>query len=214
MKLSIKYSKEFEIARIRSTVNRIDWYLDNGYKLDLLAFPKNINREKLANISDKEIIEAIQDEYDENRFLASAQSIEQMYTGYQTRLETFIQSLGLPTISSIIVNLTNYGIGGSYNLSTNEIIINISKFYSIGLIRVVLHEIIHLHIEKLINKYKVGHWEKEAIVDLLFEKAFPDIAKKQNIQIKTKRIEEIFERNFPDVEKIISLVSTIPTAAG
>lgn len=207
MKLSIKHSKEFEVARIQNTINRLDWYLSNGYKLDYLNFPKTIDRSNLIGIPEEIITKAVEEEYDEIKFVESARSTLQMYTNYETRFEEFVSSIGLSTIPEITVYLTNYGIGGSYHLP-NNIIINISKYFSIGLMRTVLHEMIHLHIQPLIDKYGISQWEKETLVDLLFEKAFPELLKKQSIPIPTNEIEQVFHKNYPNIEKIISLVST------
>ena len=128
-----------------------------------------------------------------------------MYEKYETRLEEFIKSFNLPVIPNIKVFLTNYGIGGSYSLP-NKIFVNVSRFFSVGLIRNILHEIIHLHIEPLINQYKVSQWDKETIVNLLFEKAFPGIYKEPNIPIDTTKAKKVFEENFPNIEEIISLI--------
>lgn len=205
IKLSIKYSKELELERIKNTINRLDWYLGNKYSLDSLSFPKNINANKVKEFSRKELIEAIENEYDESKFVFSAEYIKKIYRKYDIQLEDFIKSLNLPIISDVKVFLTNYGIGGSYNLP-NQIIVNINRSFNIGLIKIILHEIIHLHIEHLIDQYKINQWDKETIVNLLFEKAFPDIYKEPHIPKDTSRIKKIFEDNFPDIEKIISLI--------
>ena len=207
IKLSVEYSKEFELERIENTIKRLDWYLNNKYSLSSLSFPKNLDVDNLKKVSGEEISKAVGGEYDEDKFIASAESIEQMYGKYETRLEDFVKSLNLPVIPEIKVSLTNYGIGGSYHLP-NEIIVNTSRFFSIGLIITILHETVHLHIQHLIDQYKIGQWEKETIVNLLFEKAFPEIYKEPNIPIDTTGIKKVFEENFPNIEKIISLISS------
>jgi len=204
--LSFTYSKEFEVKRIQNTIKRLDWYFENGYSIDSLSFPENIDIKVLRAIPEGELLKIIETEYDEAKFISDVASIQQMYNEYETRLEGFIKSLDLPVLSDIKVFLTRYGIGGSYSLP-NEVIINISKFFSVGLVRALLHEILHLHIQHMINQYKIGQWEKEAIVNLMFEKAFPEIYKKNNSPIDTTTINKIFEENFPNIEKIISLVS-------
>ena len=67
----------------------------------------------------------------------------------------------------------------------------------------IIHEIIHLSIQELIEKYEVEHWEKERIVDLIVFKIVPEIAKMQNISIDTKPIDEGFEKYYPDIEKVV-----------
>jgi hypothetical protein len=206
IKLSFKYSKEFELGRIKNTIKRLDWYLANGYNLGTLSFPKNVDTEDLSNLSDNNLALVIGREYDENKFVSSVDSIRKIYEGYEAKLEKFIIELGLKPITEIKIYLTKYGIGGSYH-SPNEITVNIDKFFSVGLMRAILHEIIHLHIEPLIQKYKIDQWQKETVVNLLFERAFPDIYKKQNIPMETKKIENIFNENYPNIENIISKIS-------
>ncbi len=206
IKLLIEYSKEFELERIESTINRLDWYLGNKYSLDSLSFPKNVDVDNLKEIKKEELVGAVGREYEETKFVATAESILQMYKKYENKLEDFIKSIGLSVIPEIKVFLTNYGIGGSYHLP-NEIIVNINRFFSIGLIRNILHEIIHLHIQTLIDQYKISQWDKETVVNLLFEKAFPDIYKEPNIPIDTTKTKKIFEENFPNINKIVSLIS-------
>mgnify|MGYP001169940824 CR=1 FL=1 len=206
IKLSLEYSKEFELERIQSTINRLDWYLGNKYSLSSLSFPKNVDVNNLKEIKKEELVEAVGEEYDESKFATTAESILQMYEKYEVKLEDFIKSIGLSVIPEVKVSLTNYGIGGSYHLP-NEIIVNINRFFSIGLIRNILHEIIHLHIQTLIDQYKISQWNKETIVNLLFEKAFPEIYKEPNIPMDTTKIRKIFEENFPNIKKVISLIS-------
>ena len=88
--------------------------------------------------------------------------------------------------------------------------IKYSKFFDIGLVRNILHETIHLHIQNLINKYKIGQWEKEIIVDNLFEKFFPLLVKKQNYPKNMSKIQEIFNKNYPNLELIMRNVSKLP----
>lgn len=205
IKLSLEFSKQFEIDRIKNTIERLDWYLENKYNLSYLSFPKNIDIEKLKETSEEKIIKTVDEEYDKNKFISSVEEIQQIYEKYESHLEEFIKNIGLEVIPNIKVYLTYYGIGGSYHLP-NEIIINISKSFSVGRVKTILHEIIHLHIQHLIDQYKIGQWDKETIVNLLFEKAFPDIYKEPNIPVNTTKTKKVFAENFPNVEKIISLI--------
>ena len=100
------------------------------------------------------------------------------------------------------IKLTKYGVGGSYNLP-NTIIVNFQGKFGIGVSKTIIHEIVHLSIQELIEKYKVGHWEKERVVDLILLKIVPEIAKMQNISIDTKLVDEAFERYYPNLEEVI-----------
>lgn len=207
--LSFEYSKELEVKRIIYTINRLDWYLSNKYSLNWMSFPKNINIENLKNLSEKEIIAAIEKEYDEDKYISFVKPLSESFAQHSTHLSYFIENLGLQIIPKIIVNLTFYGMGGSYH-PPNKVISNIAKSSGEKLLKTVLHEIIHLHIEYLIKKYEISQWEKETIVNLLFKTAFPDLYTQNNIPpIDTKEIEKIYQTNFPNIEKIISLVKKI-----
>ena len=85
----------------------------------------------------------------------------------------------------------------------NKIILNFNKKTPDSLIRIIVHEIIHLSIQSLIEKFKIDHWTKERIVDLIILKVMPELAKMQNLSQNTKRIDKLFNSFFPDVEKII-----------
>jgi hypothetical protein len=76
------------------------------------------------------------------------------------------------------VNLTKYGPGGSYDYNTGEILQKVSEE---GLTieedpaHNLLHEVIHMGIqENIVEKYKLYHWEKERLVDLIFVEIFGD----------------------------------------
>jgi len=81
------------------------------------------------------------------------------------------------------INLTLYGPGGSYNPDNGSILIYTTpegrfKNYE-NPINIIIHEIIHIGIEKsIINKYEIPHTLKERIVDtfvfLCFRQYLPD----------------------------------------
>ena len=210
MKLSITYSKEFEFERVKNTINRLAWY-SKYYNLKSLTLPKSISFKQVPNLSDNDIIAAINEEYDMNKYLNAAELINQIYPKYEKKLEELISNMGLIPIPKIKARLTIYGMVGSYH-SPDEVITNIDRLFNVGLIMNILHEIIHLHIEPLIQKYQVDQWGKETIVNLLFEKTFPEIYKKPNIPINTEEIEKIFNEYYPDIEKIIHATSQLQSS--
>jgi hypothetical protein len=103
-----------------------------------------------------------------------------------------------------IVYLTKYGSGGSYELP-NIININLLHERSKRLLRSVIHEIIHLAIEKYIDEYKVEQWKKERIVDLFFVRYFPRrvFVRDSYIAMDTQKVDQIFDDNFPNIEDIV-----------
>ena len=208
IKFSIKYSKEFELQRVLSTKKRLRWYFENGYKLSNMVLPKNISIEELNRKSESEIKEYVDEEYDGEFFQPHEQTIKLLFSKYLDKLSDHFLEIKIEVLPDIEINLTKYGMSGSYNVP-NVVIVNISKFFNIGLVRNILHETIHLHIQNLIDKYKIGQWEKEVIVDNFFEKFFPLLVKKQNYSKDMSKIQEIFNKNYPNLELIMQDISKI-----
>jgi len=95
----------------------------------------------------------------------------------------------------IKIFLTNYGVGGSYKLP-NEIIL---KFPFKKGAKGVAHEIIHLLIQEDVIKYKISHWEKERIVDLILhsrEFAFLDYNYFEPYKIDVGHVDSLFMKYF------------------
>jgi hypothetical protein len=208
IKFIIKYSKEFEVQRVLSTKKRFGWYSNNGYNLNNFILPKNLSAEELSKKSEAEIIFCVNEEYDAEFFQPHIQTVNSLLPNYLDKLADYLSEIDIEVLPNIEIKFTRYGIGGSYNIP-NTVIVNTSKLFNVGLVRVILHEIIHLHIQNLIDKYKIGQWEKEIIVDSLFEKFSVDIFKRQNYQIDASEIQKIFKENYPKIELIIRNVSKI-----
>ncbi len=204
--LSFKYSKILEKERITNTIKRLSWYKENKYNVDLIGFPKELNRERIFSVSDTDISNAIDAEYDETKFVESERSLRELFPLYHDRLTCFLDEIKLSIIPSIVVQLTMYGMGGSYSLP-NKAIVNIAKYYGVGLLRNMLHEIIHLHIQHLIDRYKLSQWQKERVVDLLIEKLVPELAKQQKIPIDISVVDEAFNKYYPDVPRVIQNIA-------
>ncbi len=94
--------------------------------------------------------------------------------------------------AAFFVYLTNYGVGGSYNLP-NIIILNINNKKGF---KTIIHEIIHLLIETWIQEYKVQHWEKERIVDLVLNSKEFSFLKYNNWQGSYDNAEEYIDDLF------------------
>ncbi len=205
--LSFEYSKTLEKERIINTIKRLGWYKENKYNVDLIGFPKVLDRENIFSVSDTDILNAIDAEYDETKFVESEKSLKELFSFYHDQLVIFLNETKLSVISPIVVQLTMYGMAGSYSLP-NKAIVNVSKFYSVGLMRNVLHEIVHLHIQHLIDTYKIGQWQKERIVDLLMEKLVPKLARRQRMPIDTEKIDQTFEAYYPNVSHVLEVIGT------
>lgn len=206
IKFFLKYSKKFEIQRVLSTKKKLKWYFDNGYNLSNSVLPKQLSADELDKKLETEIIKYINEEYDSEFFQPHIRTINSLLPNYLNKLIEYFSQIDIEGLSSIEIKLTKYGTAGSYN-TPNIVIVNISRSFNIGLIRNILHEIIHLHIQGLIDKYQIKQWEKEIIVDCLFEKFNADILKRQNYPMDASKIQKIFHENYPNIELIVRNIS-------
>lgn len=202
IKINFKYSIGLETKRVLDTIGRLNWFLKNRYKMEFLVFPKGVS----TNDPKNKIIKKIKEEFNIDKYTDVEKSLIKLFYLYELKFISFIKKFGLTLIPNVDIILTRYGVGGSYNLP-NIVIVNFSKFFSIGLLRTVLHEMIHLHIQHLIDEYKIEQWQKEVIVDNLFEKFSPDISKKQKYPMDMSNTEKIFNKYYPNLELIMYNIS-------
>ena len=108
------------------------------------------------------------------------------------------------------MELTRYGTGGSYGALDGTVIANIEHRTKEEVMSTIVHEIIHIGIEHLIQEYlddknnQKHHWYKERLVDLIGEMYFPGLRKTQNLnKIIIKNVDEVFNTFFPDMETIV-----------
>ncbi len=92
--------------------------------------------------------------------------------------------------------------GGSYDIP-NIIVLNIASKNIELLPKIICHEMIHLCIEPLVQKYTTPHWYKERIVDLTFRRLFPEMAFEQNLPNEVLVIDPIFNQYYGDFETIL-----------
>jgi hypothetical protein len=103
---------------------------------------------------------------------------------------------------TLVITLTQYGVGGSYWLP-NKVIININYSW-LDFFETLFHELIHLFIEKpIIEKYDLSHESKESLIDYIMT---------HNQYLKTMfpnyKIQKAFSKQLPD-KKIINKLGWI-----
>lgn len=199
MKLNIIYSKEFEVERIVNTLKKIDWYKANGYTIQL---PASLDVSNITTLSKEIIFESVEKEYFEQNYINSKKYIEDNWSNIGIELLKNIKETSLVLQDCYNIQLTRYGVGGSYHLP-NSIIINIQRMFEFGLLKTIAHESVHLSIQKLVEKYNVKHWYKERIVDLLLNKFVPKVNSFQKISIDTQKVDQIFKEFYPNIDKIL-----------
>lgn len=157
MNINIKFGIDVELERIKKTLEKLDWYNSQGYNVKL---PKNINKKS----SKKEIRDKIIEEFNESEYVNVKTRIKNASVfNEQAFFKKLNDVFGNNISKEVHVYLIAYGVYGSYNLP-NTIFL---RFNQKNIVKTIIHEIIHLLIEEKIQKYKIEHWEKERIVDLI-----------------------------------------------
>ena len=200
--LNFKYSPELEVERIKFTLKKFSWYKENIYKIDLPETIKN-RVEKGEKLTDEEILDAVNSEFDENDYKARIEKIKLEWNKIQDQFIKNLTTLGGHVFDKYDLKFTKYGSGGSYTMP-NIIVININSD-----LKIIAHEMIHLSIERLILDNKISHWVKERLVDLAVSKFLPERARFQRDPENKDEIEQIFNSHFPDMSKIIQEVSKL-----
>ncbi|MFZ2500527.1 MAG: hypothetical protein WAW90_00895 [Minisyncoccia bacterium] len=207
--IEVRYSIEDDASRIRKTIDRYAWFIENNYKPDL---PQDIKDrlEKGEEIADEDIISVVEKEYQDDIYLTKANEIREVWTKESEAFLENLKRLGRPLAEKYVVALTRYGVGGSYG-SPNFIRLNIQKQNDRPVLFVIFHEIVHLTIQDLIEKHMTPHWTKERLVDLTMNKLVPEMKRLQRDPEAAEKIDAIFEKEFPNIEKIIADIAQLPS---
>ena len=206
IKLIIKYSPEYEVERVKGALGRLPWYKDNGYDVKL---PEGIVVNPNTNFSEDQVKDFVNKEFNENDFKIQEAYLLENWRNVIDEASVEITKTPLTPRDTYIVYMTKYGVGGSYHYP-DSVIVNIKCKYGKGLLRTVFHEMVHLMIEPWIVEYKVGHWQKERIVDLLITKSVPQISRPQQIPVEiADPVDKIFNEHYPNIELIIKNVGLL-----
>jgi len=208
LKLKIIYKEEFDIRRVINTIKKIDWYTENKYNYKNFSFPKILDKDKLKTYSDEEIKNAVTVEYFDDLYKENEIFLLDSWKKVAKEIELAFSKSGLLCQDEYRVFLTKYGQGGSYDLP-NTIIINLKNSFKDRMLRDIIHEIIHLAIQKYIDEYKIGQGQTERIVDLFFIKNFPRrvYVRDSYMSMDIEKLDQIFDENFPDIKAVIEKVS-------
>jgi hypothetical protein len=205
--LTFIYSKKGEVARVLETIQLLPWYRAHKYRDDFAKLPQGI-----SDASSAEDVEgAVAAEYIEQDFRDVEEYVRSQWGNFQNGFIGMRAIKDLRLSDSYEVNLTKYGSGGSYNAATNALIVNIRNSSQRERIAgAIVHEIIHMTIQHLIDTYAVSHWKKEALVDHLLAHFFPMLHMRQSIPEDVKIVDDSFNAMFPDLEKIAKTIGGAP----
>jgi hypothetical protein len=216
IKLDFIYGEKEDFERILYTISKWDFYQQH-YDVSWIKLPVKLDKTKIKEYSKNEILDGVKEEYFNNStkiYKKVEQEILDNWQKVSEKIEKVSTKTNLNFSSELEIQLTCYGIGGSYWLP-KKIILLATKFYPTASI---VHELIHLTIEGWIQKYTVGQAQKERIIDLFMSKYFGDLFPDRLIpkwsqqvyqKIAYQEIDEIFEKFEPNMETVIEKVSKI-----
>ncbi len=200
MQLNCVYSPESETNRIQYTLGKYRWYKENGYRVNLPESLR-VKVEHDERVDREEILDAVTKEFHRVEYDRAAKLLSTEFGLINENFTRELQTLGGFIHHTYDVLITKYGVGGSYR-HPNKIQVNIDYGQTISWV-VCAHEIVHLTIEDWIREYKIDHWTKERIVDLIMFRFFPNTIALQKNGNELGRVGELFDSYFPDIKRII-----------
>lgn len=204
--LIFHYSKEFEKERVESSLQKADWFRANGYTV-LLPTGLKLAELDLCDISVKNLSTEAEREYDVLSYNTIQRVVEGQWSWFKDNWpEKNLSETTLTFYPEYNIYLTSYGVAGSYN-QPNMVVINVKIRDVTRLATIIFHEMIHLAIEPLIQKYQISHWQKERAVDLIYKRLLPERAFEQNLPKEALSVDFAFSTYYGDVEKILMEIS-------
>lgn len=200
VKLEVAYGLEKDTARVKNTIKRLPWYKEQGY--DVASIIKRFPAGILESSIEEEVDTAVGAEYSAVEYEKFKEFIEEKWEEFALKLDVLKTASSLELRDSYTIVLTKYGMGGSYNAEKGEAIINLSSGSKERLIGIIFHEIVHMTIEHLIQKYQIKHWQKERLVNLMMGRYFPELENRQSMKEDVTAVDEAFNKFFPDFEAI------------
>lgn len=205
VELRISFSEALETERVRYTLNKLPWFKEQGYNV---KFPKAIQEDanRGSTIDDAVIQAAVKGEFDETPYREQSEKLIKEWVENEPSFIANLKTLGLPLPKEYSIIFTRYGVGGSYN-PPNKVIINIASERSTFL-EIVMHEIVHLAIEQLIQEYSIDHWTKERVVDLTMSKFLNTRTAQRNPE-HVEEIETIYDEYYPNITMIVQKIHAL-----
>ena len=202
-----------EFSVIWHTLRTMPFYWKHGYEVVLADNEKFEELVKLSpsnsDAKKKETYEIfIQDIYhktDYEKGLKALEDVEEKIRAAFPRFKELNKQWGFKVFYHYDVVLTLYGPGGLYNPRTGKVTLKTTPdgtFKRVDPLSTIIHEMVHIGIhENIVKRFRLTHWEKERIVDLICSIKFGDI-------LRGYRIHPGGERNldaFVDDDSIANL---------
>ncbi|KKU50099.1 MAG: hypothetical protein UY47_C0004G0042 [Parcubacteria group bacterium GW2011_GWB1_49_7] len=198
MEVEIFFDIEKEIERVADTLKRLPWYREQGYT----SFHTNLPKQLTEQSNRAEIASAISAEFNEEKYRDYSEHIQKVWSEISQNLIKLKEIADFKLLQKYTIILTKYGSGGSYNSKQGVVIVNINFRSKEQIAGTITHEIIHIGIQHLVDQYKIKHWYKERLVDLICHHYFSDLRKMQDIKEDVSVVDKALEAYFPDIEAI------------
>ncbi|MCX6790438.1 MAG: hypothetical protein NTV60_02830 [Candidatus Kaiserbacteria bacterium] len=198
VKIAVLYSIEQEMQRVLYTIKRLPWYTEQGYSATHITIPSGITEDS----TDEDVAQVVNAEFLSEDYVLYATKLEEEWRIIAGGFEKMRVEPSFHLKNEYGVVLTKYGMGGSYDADASVAIIKMNTQSQGGSAGTVVHEIMHMTIQHLIDQYHVRHWYKERLVDLLMERYFPGLKKTQTIKEDVSIVDRAFEKFFPNMDAI------------
>lgn len=183
-----------EFAFIWYYLQNMPFFIKNGYSITL---PDHERFEKLAKIPPDNMNTKKEETYDffdqhiynkvdyKNGLSALADINDKLISVFE-RFETLNKQWGFKVFNHYEVVLTLYGVGGHFDAKNGQVFLKTTKdgkFVLKDPFYVIVHEMVHIGIDdNIVNRFRLNHWEKERVVDLICSIKFADILKDYKLQ--------------------------------
>ena len=189
-----------EIRRVRHNIVSFETITNETQNV---VMPKGLDVNHKSNLQDAEKL--TREEYDPTFYLVGLERVQATLPKILGSIETlrqFQQAWGFELEDSYRIVLTRYGTGGSYDTSIREVIMRTTRqgeFERSNPAATPVHEITHLCVEHLVEKYGLSFSEKERLVNGIDITVFPEIFDPHNKVSETER------------HSRLAMLSTLPT---
>ncbi|MFH1473094.1 MAG: hypothetical protein ABIF06_01625 [bacterium] len=200
--LKINFGIENEIDRVTNTLKKLPWYRERGYSESFARLPLNITEGSTL----EDIRSVVTSEFSGQRYKEYKDHVEVEWKKISSEIMKLKEISNFNLNNQYSLLLTKYGSGGSYDSRQGLIVSNIEFRSKDEIMGTIIHELVHIGIQHLIDKNNVKHWYKERLVDLMVDKLFPNIKKMQNIKEDISIVDDAFGKFFPNLDKVTELI--------
>lgn len=167
-----------EVDIIWTSIKDYSFFKEGGYSPKIPEHPHinelikiSLKNNGLKNKHKKQIKDVVEEIYDKKYYEKGIKTLEKLKDKIDLILPKFIEyneDWEFKIHKKYEIFLTLYGPGGSYNPydGTVSILIDENKDIKFPPFETLIHEMVHIGIQHLIQKFKITHNEKERIVDL------------------------------------------------